>query len=97
MDMADLKDDAGLFRALANENNLRLLRDLFDGERAVDELDTDGSNIDELVHNQIIRTREDGGRTFIRINKVGKFRAVGILESYLKTASDMAVCGNDDL
>lgn len=94
--MANTVEDARLFKALSNENNLRLLSALFDGEKALDEIDISGADVDELEKNQLIRTRTAENRRYIRINKVGKFRAMGVLESYLKTASDMAVCGIDN-
>jgi|GEM_PF-5899508 len=91
--MNDTATDARLFKALSNENNLRLLRALFDGERALDEIGTGGAYIDELEENQLIRKSIRDGRVFIRLNKVGRFRAMGILESYLKSASDLPSCG----
>ncbi|MCR5731823.1 MAG: hypothetical protein K6G51_02640 [Sphaerochaetaceae bacterium] len=95
--MPNIKEDSKLFRALADENNLALLTELFEGEKLVEEIENKQANIEELFTLQLIRRRVEGDKCYIRVNKVGKFRAIAILESYLKTRSDMAVCGNDEL
>lgn len=94
--MHNFKEDSRLFRALGDENNLSLLAKLFEGEKEILTLENNCGDIEELSALQLVRKREENGRCYIRINKVGKFRAIAILESYLKTRDDIAACGHEE-